>query len=69
MNLIDELTYRSYARNRTLNPNIKPKEWTLGFSNVPAMEERYQRDIKEGLYRPLGSVKCETPLTISATSR
>lgn len=40
---IDDLTYRSYAHNRQLAPDISPERWAKVFPNVAAMEERYQR--------------------------
>lgn len=57
MQIVDELTYRSYAWNRTLKPEITPTQWMAGFYNVSAMEQRYQHDVKEGLYRPLGALE------------
>lgn len=41
---VDELIYRCYAYNRRLRPDIAPGAWALIFSNVDAMEARYQAD-------------------------
>lgn len=43
LELIDELTYISYATNRDLG--IEPAGFVrMGFSNVDAMERRYQEE-------------------------
>lgn len=39
--LIDELTFRSYAHNRMMFPDVQPERWAAIFQNVPAMEERF----------------------------
>jgi len=39
--LIDELTFRSYAHQRTMFPDVQPERWAAIFQNVPAMEERF----------------------------
>lgn len=38
--LMDELTFRSYAHQRTMFPDVQPERWAAIFQNVPAMEER-----------------------------
>lgn len=38
--LMDELTFRSYAHNRMMFPDVQPERWAAIFQNVPAMEER-----------------------------
>jgi len=40
--LIDNLTYACYRHNRHLCPGISPERWKIIFTNVDAMEERYQ---------------------------
>lgn len=40
--IIDELTYRSYAHNRRMFPQTTPEQWAVIFPNVPAMEARFQ---------------------------
>jgi hypothetical protein len=42
--LIDELTFRSYAHNRGLAPDVSPERWAKIFPNGPAMEARLQRE-------------------------
>lgn len=39
--LMDELTFRSYAHNRMMFPDVQPERWAAIFQNVPAMEERF----------------------------
>lgn len=39
--LMDELTFRSYAHQRTMFPDVQPERWAAIFQNVPAMEERF----------------------------
>ncbi len=43
-NVIDHLTYASYAHNRKLNPNIPHHEWfrVYGKKNVLTLESIYQ---------------------------
>lgn len=43
--LVEELTYRSYAHNRNLAPHIKPETWVKAYGDsVPEMEARYLRE-------------------------
>jgi len=44
MELVDELTYSSYRYNRQRNPEVTPKQWETIFSNVEAMEVRFQNE-------------------------
>lgn len=46
--LVDSLTYISYATQRDLAPHITPETWAKYFDNAEAMEARYQREPKEG---------------------
>lgn len=39
--IIDELTYRSYAHNREANPEIAPERWALIFDRGYIYEARY----------------------------
>lgn len=39
--VVDELTYRSYAHNRNLHPDIEPEKWAVIFSNAAELEKRY----------------------------
>lgn len=45
--IVDELIYRSYRYNRLRTPDIKPEQWKAVFSNVDAMEDRLQKELKE----------------------
>ena len=42
--LVDELTYSSYRYNRQRSPGVTPKQWETIFSNVEAMEARFQNE-------------------------
>lgn len=42
--LMDELTFRSYAHQRMMFPDVQPERWTAIFQNVPAMEERFLKN-------------------------
>lgn len=42
--ILDELTYRSYAFNRSFNPSIAVNRWMQIFQHVPEMEVRYQKE-------------------------
>ncbi len=44
--IVDELTYRSYAANRQLSPEITPERWTAVYPNALSLEERYQQETK-----------------------
>ena len=40
--IVDELTYRSYAHNRQLSPDVAPERWMAVFGEGAAqMEERF----------------------------
>lgn len=41
--LLDELTYASYAHNRSTFPAKTPSQWAAIYPNVEALEARYQR--------------------------
>lgn len=41
---MDELTFRSYAHNRMMFPDVQPERWATIFQNVPAMEERFLKN-------------------------
>lgn len=41
--LLDELTYASYAHNRSHSPDVTPSQWGKIYPNVDKLEERYQR--------------------------
>lgn len=48
MNIIDELTYRSYRWNRQLTPDVKAERWELIFGpQAIDMEARFQRERHE----------------------
>lgn len=40
--IVDELTYRNYAWNRTISSEITPEQWSNVYGDVAAMEARYQ---------------------------
>ncbi len=43
--LIDELTYRNYAHNRRISPNVSPERWAKSYGpTVAALEERFLRE-------------------------
>lgn len=43
--LVDELTYRSYAWNRQLAPMTTPAEWAIVYgAATEALEQRYQAE-------------------------
>lgn len=42
--IIDELTYRSYAHNRQLSPQVTPERWQAIYPNALHLEERYQEE-------------------------
>lgn len=43
---ISDLVYAAYRHNRELSPHVEPERWVRVFANddVPALEERYQRE-------------------------
>ena len=48
---IDDLVYAAYRYQREMSPHIDPKRWSqqVFFDyDVPALEERYQRETEEG---------------------
>jgi hypothetical protein len=45
--IISDLTYFNYAHNRTMHPEVTPETWDKAYPNANAMEERYQRELKE----------------------
>lgn len=45
--IVDELIYRSYRYNRLRRLDISPEKWKVVFSNVDAMEDRLQKELKE----------------------
>lgn len=44
--ILDELTYRSYAYNRDIAPDIAPERWARLFADAEALERRYQSERK-----------------------
>lgn len=47
--IVDDLTYRCYAHNRTIFPHVTPEEWVPVFGErTAAMEERFQAE-RDGL--------------------
>lgn len=45
LEFIDELTYRNYAHNRRISPQVTPERWEKAYGpNAVAMEERFQRE-------------------------
>ena len=45
IDIVDELTYRSYAHNRRLSPDVSPERWMAVFGEDAAqMEERFTND-------------------------
>jgi hypothetical protein len=45
LDILDELTYRSYAANRSCAPAITPESWKKVYGPcVDEMEARYQAD-------------------------
>jgi hypothetical protein len=48
--LIGYLTYRSYAHNRKLSPEVTPEQWETVFgASVKEMEARFQREAKRSI--------------------
>ncbi len=45
--LIDELTYSCYKYNRQRSPDITPDRWRCCFSNVEALEQKYQQELAQ----------------------
>ena len=43
--MVDELTYRSYAHNRALAPDVPAARWASVFKGAAMLETRYQREI------------------------
>ena len=43
--IVDELTYRSYAHNRRLSPGVAPERWVKVYGESAAqMEERFANE-------------------------
>ena len=42
--IVSELTYRSYAHNRMISPEITPERWAKVFAGAAQMEERFQKE-------------------------
>lgn len=43
--IVDELTYRSYSYNRERFPEITPQRWVTIYPSAEAMERRFQESI------------------------
>lgn len=44
MNVVDELTYRSYQHNRRIAPGVSPERWQKIFPDAERMEHRFQSE-------------------------
>jgi len=46
--VVDELTYRNYAYNRSIAPEITALEWVCVYGPIVLMmEKRYQEEVSE----------------------
>lgn len=51
LDIVSELTYRSYAHNRRITPAVSAERWELVFGpNAKQMEQRFQDERKQKLY-------------------
>lgn len=57
--IVDYLTYSSYAHNRQLSPHVTPEEWRGVYGErTAALEERYQDECRAAMGRILaGTVR------------
>ena len=42
--VVDELTYRSYAHNRIVSPEVSPSRWAVLFPTQADLEARFRKD-------------------------
>lgn len=45
--LIDELTYRSYAYNRLRSPDISPERWSKIYGDTKLMEIKFHNEVRK----------------------
>lgn len=42
--ILDKLTYWSYAHNRRISPEITPEQWATVWPGAPALEAKFQEE-------------------------